>query len=154
MVVFKFQISVTQPFILFASAKFFYFQFRLWEHLSLNLHLYVKEEALTPSSISDSANDNDRKSDLSRKLMSSTDDSTVKMEVDTASGKEIRRDHHKRGQQDMFPLRSVVAHILHGEKRNKQSSSSLKQCDSSKTRDIKKRLREEDEQQPQKVSLF
>ncbi|KAF3331100.1 Polyadenylate-binding protein 2 [Carex littledalei] len=123
----------------------------LWEHLSLNSHLYGNEEAPSPSSISNSANDNGRKRDLSKKLISSTYDSTDKMEADTASRKEGRRDWHKRGQQEMFPLRNVVTHILHGEERNKQSSSSLKQCDSSsKTHDIKKRLREDDEQQPQK----
>ncbi|KAF3319800.1 Polyadenylate-binding protein 2 [Carex littledalei] len=123
----------------------------LWEHLSLNSHLYVNEEVPSPSSLSNSANDNGRKRDLSKKFIPSTYDSTDKMETDTASRKEGRRDWHKRGQQEMFPLRNVVAHILHGEERNKQSSSSLKQCDSSsKTRDIKKRFREEDEQQPQK----
>lgn len=112
----------------------------------------MNEEAPSPSSISNSANDNGRKRDHSKKLISSTYDSTDKMEADTASRKEGRRDWHKRGQQEMFPLRNVVTHILHGEERNKQSSSSLKQCDSSsKTRDIKKRLREDDDQQPQKV---
>lgn len=112
----------------------------------------MSEEAPSPSSKSNSANDNGRKRDLSKKLISSTYDSTDKMEADTASRKEGRRDWHKRGQQEMFPLRNVVTHILHGEERNKQSSSGLKQCDSSsKTRDIKKRLREDDEQQPQKV---
>ncbi|KAJ4758726.1 Polyadenylate-binding protein 2 [Rhynchospora pubera] len=122
----------------------------LWEHLSVNSHLYLKEDAPTPISISNSANDNGHKRDNSRKSIQPTDDSTEKMETDTASRKD-RKDQHRRGQQETFPLRSVVSHILHGEERNKQSSSSLKQCDfSSKTRSKEKRLREEDEQQPQK----
>ncbi|KAJ3707411.1 hypothetical protein LUZ61_011116 [Rhynchospora tenuis] len=121
----------------------------LWEHLSVNSHLYLKEDALTPISISNSANDNGHKRDNSRKLIQPTDDLTDKMETDTASRKG-RKDQHRRGQQETFPLRSVFSHILHGEERNKQSSS-MKQCDfSSKIRSKEKRLREEDEQQPQK----
>ena len=71
----------------------------------------MNEEAPSPSSISNSVSDNGRKRDFSKKLISSTYDSTDKMEADTASRKEGRRDWHKR--QEMFPLRNVVTHILH-----------------------------------------
>jgi hypothetical protein len=121
----------------------------LWEHLSLNLHLYVKAQEQNQQLKDDEApkelpggpksSDALPRSKGQTHSEHTTESSTATRRRNKREGKGIGRDGNEN-----FPLRSVLTDILHGEEKRSQKSNEIRL---SKQQNGRKRERDDEPQQ-------
>ncbi|KQJ98898.1 uncharacterized protein LOC100844096 [Brachypodium distachyon] len=125
----------------------------LWDHLSLNLHLYVKTQEKREVGNKDDGTPKELYGGniSSETHLRSNDQTHVEhtSESNTATRSQNKREWKVIGREGNrnFPLRSVLTDILHGEEKKPQKSTEIRQPPSSNQRNGRKRDREDEPQQ-------
>uniref|UniRef100_A0ACD6AJH7 Uncharacterized protein n=1 Tax=Avena sativa TaxID=4498 RepID=A0ACD6AJH7_AVESA len=117
----------------------------LWDHLSLNLHLYVqKQEKCEVEN-----KDHEPKEPSGRRKSSEVHSNEHTSESNPTTRSQNKREWKGTGREGNrnFPLRSVLTDILHGEEKKLQKSIEIRQTPSSNQRNGRKRDREDELQQ-------
>uniref|UniRef100_A0ACD5Y971 Uncharacterized protein n=1 Tax=Avena sativa TaxID=4498 RepID=A0ACD5Y971_AVESA len=117
----------------------------LWDHLSLNLHLYVRTQEKR-----EVENKDDGPKELSgRRKSSEVHSNEHASESNTTTRSQNKREWKGTGREGSrnFPLRSVLTDILHGEEKKLQKPIEIRQPPLSNQRNGRKRDREDELQQ-------
>ncbi|XP_008644789.1 uncharacterized protein [Zea mays] len=124
----------------------------LWEHLSLNMHLYVQAQEQTQVVKDDEApkevSGKDKSSDMFPRSKCQTHSEHP---IESSAATTRKRDKREwkgigRAGNEKFPLRNVLTDILHGEEKKSQKSNEIR-YPSSKQQNGRKRDRDDEPQQ-------
>ena len=125
--------------------------YRLWDHLSLNLHLYVQTQEQEVENKDDEIPKELSGGHKSPEVYARRDQTPLEhtSESNTTIRSRNKRDWKGTGRESNrnFPLRSVLTDILHGEEKKLQKSTEIRQPPSSNQRNGRKRDREDEPQQ-------